>query len=99
MELCRWFMEEDINPQLIIFSDEKWFFINSTSNCQNFRHQQKSQKYQDFIHKLCDAQYIGETGKELKAVSQGPPPLKKDHLKKVVMNGVECFKQNGKNNK
>ena len=31
------------------------------------------------------------------ALSQGrtcrpPPPLKKDHLKKVVMNGEECFK-------
>ena len=24
-EFCRWFMEEDIDPQLIFFSDEKWF--------------------------------------------------------------------------
>ena len=28
----------------------------------------------------------------------GSPPLKKDHLKKVVMNGAQCFKQSGKNN-
>ena len=28
-----------------------------------------------------------------------PPPLKKDHLKKVVMNGAECSEQNVENNK
>ena len=28
-----------------------------------------------------------------------PPPLKKNHLKKVVMNGAECSEMNGKNNK
>ena len=27
-----------------------------------------------------------------------PPPFKKDHLKKVVMNGAECSEYNGKNN-
>ena len=26
-------------------------------------------------------------------------PFKKDHLKKVVMNGAECSEKNGKNNK
>ena len=30
---------------------------------------------------------------------QTPPPLKKDHLKKVVKNGAECSEYNGKNNK
>ena len=37
MEYCRWFMEENIDPQLIIFSDDKWFFMNSALNRQNIR--------------------------------------------------------------
>ena len=25
MKFCNWFMEEDIDPQLVVFSDEKFF--------------------------------------------------------------------------
>ena len=45
MELCRWFIEEDIDPQLIIYSDEKCFSMNSAPNRQNFRHWAVSNPY------------------------------------------------------
>ena len=45
MEFCRWFMEKDIDQKLIIFSDEKWFFMNSAPNRQNFRHWAVSNPY------------------------------------------------------
>ena len=34
LKFCRWFCENDIDPQSVIFSDKKWFCLNPVPNHQ-----------------------------------------------------------------
>jgi inhibitor of nuclear factor kappa-B kinase subunit alpha len=38
VKFCHWVTEEEIDPQMIIFTDEKWFYMNSAPNRQNSRY-------------------------------------------------------------
>jgi inhibitor of nuclear factor kappa-B kinase subunit alpha len=37
-QFCNWFISENVDPQKIIFSDEKWFSLKPHPNRQNTRH-------------------------------------------------------------